>query len=73
MHFERENTQNYLGIFLKCKFNFSEHINEKIKEEAVKSISLTIRINVFLPRSSLLTIYKLFAKRCLDYDDVIYD
>ena len=50
----------------------SEHINEKIKK-AVKSISVIKKLNVTLPRSSLLIIYKSFIRPHLDYGDVIYD
>ena len=45
---------------------------KKIKK-AVKSISVIKKINIILPRSSLITIYKLFIRPHLDYGDVIYD
>ena len=35
---KRKNTQKHLGLYLDAKFNFSEHINEKIKK-AVKGTS----------------------------------
>ena len=69
---ERKNTQKHLGLYLDAKLNFSEHINEKIKK-AVKSISVIKKINIILPRSSLITIYKLFIRPHLDYGDAIYD
>ena len=39
----------------------------------VKGISVIKKLNVTLPCSSLLTIYKSFIRPHLDYGDVIYD
>ena len=39
----------------------------------VKDISVIKKLNVTLPCSSLLTIYKSFIRPHLDYGDVIYD
>ena len=52
--------------------NFSEHINEKLKR-ATKSINLLRKLNLTLPRSSVLIIYKSFIKPYLDYGDIVYD
>ena len=68
MPLKRKNTQKHLGLYLDAKLNFSEYINEKVKK-AVKGKKL----NVTLPRSSLLTIYKSFIRPHLDYGNVIYD
>ena len=68
----RENIQKHLGLFLDSKLNFSGHINEKIKK-VTKGINVIRKMNLSLPRSSLLTIYKSFVRPHLDYDDVIYD
>ena len=43
------------------------------REKAVKGISVIKKLNVTLPRSSLLTIYIAFIRPHLDYGDVIYD
>ena len=67
----RENFQKHLGLFLDSKLNFSGHINEKIKK-ATKCINVIRKMNLSLPRSSLLTIYKSFVRPHLDYGDVIY-
>ena len=72
MPLKRKNTQKHLGLYLDAKLNFSENINEKIKK-AVKGISVIKKVNVTLPRSSLLTICKSFTRPHLDYGDVIYD
>ena len=68
----RENFQKHFGLFLDSKLNSSGHINEKIKK-ATKSVNVIRKINLSLPRSSLLTLYKSFVRQHLDNDDVIYD
>ena len=68
----RDNIQKHLGLFLDSKLSFFDHINEKIKK-ASKGVNFIIKMNLLLPRSSLLTIYKSFVRPFLDYGDVIYD
>ena len=73
----RENFQKHLGLlekqlFLYSKLNFSGHLNEKIKK-TTKGINAIRKMNLSLPRSSLLIIYKSFVRPHLDYGDVIYD
>ena len=68
----RENIQKHLGLFLDSKLSFLDHINEKIKK-ATKGVNVIRKMNLLLPRSSLLTIYKSFVRPHLDYGDVIYD
>ena len=69
----RENIQKHLGLLLDSKLlNFFGHINEKIKK-ATKGVNLIRKMNLLLPRSSLLTIYKSFVRPHLDYDGRIYD
>ena len=53
----RKSTQKHIGLLLDEKINFSEHINEKLKT-VTKSIDLLRKLNLTLPRSSLLIIYK---------------
>ena len=38
-----------------------------------KTVRLLQKFQVILPRTSLITIYKLFARPYLDYGDIIYD
>ena len=71
MPLNRINTQKHLRLYLDANLTFSEHTNEKIK--AVKSMSVIKKLNVTLPRSSLLTIYIWFIRPDLDYRDIIYD
>ena len=68
----RENIQKHLGLSLDSKLNFFDHINEKIKK-ATKGVNVIRKMNLLLPRSSLLTIYKSFVRPHLDYGDVVYD
>ena len=68
----RKNIQKHLGLFLNSKLNFLDHINEKIKK-ATKGVTAIRKINLLLPRSSLLTTYKSFVRPHLNYGDVVYD
>ena len=68
----RKSTQKHLGLLLDEKLNFSEHINEKLKK-VTKSINLLRKLNLTLPCSSLLIIYKSFIRPHLEYGDIVYD
>ena len=67
----RENIQKHLGLFLDSKLILFDHINERIKK-ATKGVNVIRKMNLLLPRSSLLTIYKSFVRSHLDYG-VIYN
>ena len=64
--------QKHLGLILDEKLNFIDHLNEKISK-ANKGIGLIRRLYHYLPRMSLLVIYKSYIRPHLDYCDVIYD
>ena len=64
--------QKDLGLYLDKKLNFSHHIKEKISK-AYRGIGVIKKLQNFLPRQSLLTIYKSFIRPHLDYGDVVYD
>ena len=49
-----------------------EHLNQKISI-VYKGIGILRKLGKFLPRKSLVTIYKSFIRAHLDYCDVIYD
>ena len=68
----RKSTQKHLGLLLDEKLKFSEHINAKLKK-VTESINLLRKLNLTLPRSSLLIIYKSFIRPHLDYGDIVYD
>ena len=60
-----------MGLTLDRKLSFYEHINEEIRQ-ANKCVDLLQKLQVILPRTGLLTIYKLFIRHLLDYADIIY-
>ena len=63
---ERTTYQNYLGVILDEKLNFTiSKVN--------KGISLIKKLSHSLPRKSLVTIYKVFLRPLIDYGDSIYD
>ena len=59
-------------MFLDCKLTFEEHL-KTIVNKINKSIGLLRKFQNFLPRESLLTIYKSFIQPHLDYGDIIYN
>ena len=59
-------------MFLDSKLDFDEHIKE-VFDKTSKSIGLIRKLRNFLPRPSLLQIYKSFVRPKLDYGDITYD
>ena len=59
-------------MFRDSKLDFDEHI-KGVFEKTSKSIGLIRKLRNFLPRPSLLQIYKSFVRPHLDYGDIIYD
>ena len=59
-------------MFLDCKLSFEEHL-KTIVNKMTKTIGLLRKFKNFLPKKSLLIIYKSFIRPHLDYDDIIYD
>ena len=68
----KENVQKHLDLLRDTKLKFLIHLNEKIKK-ANKGISITKKLKLPLPRSTLITIYKSFVRPHLDYGDIMYD
>ena len=62
-------TQKHLGLTLNYELKIQHHVNERIKTP----IGLLQKLQSILPRTSLLTIWKLFIRPHLDYGDVVYD
>ena len=54
------------------KLSFDEHLKSVLKKIS-KTVLLLRKFQGILPRTSLITIYKLFARPHLDYGDIIYD
>ena len=69
---QRKSVQKHLGLFLDEKLSFLEHIDEKTKKATV-GVNLMRKLNLLVPRSSLLTVYKCSIKPHLDYGNVIYN
>ena len=65
-------SHKHLGMILDSKLNFKCHLSEKISK-ANKGIGIIKRLYNFLPRATLVNIYKTFVRPHLDYGDVIYD
>ena len=61
-----------MGLVLDSKLTFNEHI-KNILSKINKAIGLLCTFQPILPRSSLLTIYKTFARSHFNYADVVYD
>ena len=66
----RVTNQKHLGIVLDSKLNFKDHIKQAI-EKAIKGLNVIRKLNNYLPRATLITIYKSFIRPHLDYGDVI--
>ena len=69
---KKSSYQKHLGMFLDIPLDFDEHI-KGVFEKTGKSIGLVCKLRNFLPRPSLLQIYKSFVRPHLDYGDIIYD
>ena len=65
-------SQKHLGLILDQKLNFLKHTEDKISK-ANKGIGLLRKLYYFVPRDTLLSIYKSYIRPHLDYADVIYD
>ena len=59
-------------MYLDTKLNFQEHLNN-ILSQVNKTIGLLWKLQAFLPRRSLVTVYKAFIRPHLDYGYFIYD
>ena len=59
-----------LGLTLDEKLSLTNCTNNKINK-TLKGVDVLRKLSMLLPRQSLLTIYKSFARPLLDYGDVI--
>ena len=64
--------QKHLGVILDNKLSFADHIKHAIGK-SIKGLNVIRKLNHYLPRKTLLTIYKSFIRPHLDYGDVIFD
>ena len=70
--FTRLHYKKHLEMFLDSKLNFEEHL-KTVVNKIDNTKGLLHKFLNFLPRISLLTIYKSFIRRHLHYGDIIYD
>ena len=66
------NSQKHLGVILDVKLTFKEHL-KNVFNKTNKTIGLLRKLPSLLPRQALVTNYKAFVRRYLDYGDVLYD
>ena len=64
--------QKHLGVYLDCKMDICEHLQNMFKK-ANKTLSLLHKLQNNLPRAPLVTIYKPFIRLRLDYWNTLYD
>ena len=69
---EKVKTQKYLGLKLDESLNFREHLKDKFVI-VNKGNWMLKRLSNYLPRHSLVILYKAFIQPHLDYADIIYD
>ena len=62
----------HLVMVIDSKLSFDEHLKSMLKKIS-KTVGLLRKFQSILPRTSLITIYKLFARPHLDYGGIIYD
>ena len=64
-------SQKHLSIILDSKLAFEEHYKTVISKKN-RTIGLLRKLQNLMPREALLTIYKAFVRRHLDYNDVLF-
>ena len=69
---QRANQQKHLDIFLEEKLICKCHI-AKVLTKISKVIAVTKRLQNFLLRKSLITVYNAIIRLHLDYEDILYD
>ena len=70
--FKISESHKHLGLILDTKFEFNEHPEDK-SNKCNRIIGSIKKLSLLLPRTCLLTIYKVFVRPHLDYPDMIYD
>ena len=66
------NIHKHLGMIFDSKLSFDEHL-KSVLGKISKTVGLLRKFQGILPRTSLITIYKSFARPHLDYGNIIYD
>ena len=66
------NSQKQLGVTLDFSVKFGEHLLNIFKT-VNRTTALLRKLPNVLPRTTLFTIYKAFARPHLDYEDILYN
>ena len=64
--------QKHFEMYLDAKLNFQEHLNNALSK-VNKTTGLLRKLEAFLPRPSLVTVYRAFMRPHLVYGDIIND
>ena len=62
----------HLGLILDKRLSFDHHLKEKFSV-ANRGIGLITRLRKYLPRKTLLCVYKSFVRPHIDYGGIIFD
>ena len=65
-------SHKHLGIILDTRLSFEKHL-ETVLCKINKTISLICKLKNLLPRTALITLYKVFVCPHLDYGNILYD
>ena len=68
----QSSSEKHVGVMLDSKLIFDEHL-EMVSLKISKTLGLLRKLYNLLPRSALITIYKVFVRPYLDYSDILYD
>ena len=66
------NSQKHLRVVLGSKLTFRDHLDIAFTKVRA-TIGLLRNLNSILPKETLVTIFKTFARPHLDYGNVLYD
>ena len=69
---EKVQNQKHLGFNLDKKLSLKEHLKDKFAKVS-SGMGIYKNLSGFLPRYSLINLYKSFIRAHLDYADIIYD
>ena len=69
---EKASYQKHLSLFLDEKLTFKHHIDIALCK-VNEGLAVIKKLRHALLRKSLLTIYKVFLRPLIDYEDIIYD
>ena len=69
---KRVSAQKHLGLILDEKLNFNAHMKNTL-DKVTKCIGILRKLRLYVPRHSLINMYKSFIRSQIEYADVVYD